>query len=414
MAATAGLVVETGPLESPAGAARIALAGKSDPHSAKRLRDTIGGLLERGTKALLLDCARLEYLNSTALGYLINLADHVKKSGGSLAFLRVSQKVRMVFDLLGLKDFFPFFEREDEARRFLAAPAEEPEEEPPASAPEPKGEPETEPEGVIAALPAWLEAVDAPAPPPLEPLRWNVVLQALAIRVNSDPIEKLCRKLQVPTGAGLALTLRQLLKKYRTPEDLLAEFDEASIDGLCRLYGIPLPGARDVKVGRLIAKVRESSTETLSEPLREEEPSGPLEPTLENLLQALQKSALPKRLKSEPAAKQIIARSLAARFGADKVRTKRNVGKHTPSEVDVELSETFGVFVRLAPRVLAPTPAAAKEAQRFLGQVVLAGHHYKPEDVVAVVVGEPPPGADVEEIAEGLEGLGARFIHLRG
>src|SRR5579872_544224 len=106
MTDTGDLVLETSPLEDIPNAAVVRISGKGGRAAVRHLQEAIQPLLTQGTTHFLFDCAKVEFFNSTALGYLINLADAAKKAGGGIAFCRMPRRVGLAFDLLGLKDFF--------------------------------------------------------------------------------------------------------------------------------------------------------------------------------------------------------------------------------------------------------------------------------------------------------------------
>jgi anti-sigma regulatory factor (Ser/Thr protein kinase) len=63
----------------------------------------------------------VKYVNSTGLGYLINLSDSVTPDKGGISLVKVQPKVKVVFDMLGLNAFFRIFSTRDEALKHLQA-----------------------------------------------------------------------------------------------------------------------------------------------------------------------------------------------------------------------------------------------------------------------------------------------------
>src|SRR5690242_12810407 len=180
MAETSELDVESELLPGVPLGAVLRLSGKGGPNVVRKLQEALRPLLEVGKKYLLFDCARLEFFNSTAFAYLVNLSDLVRKEGGNLGFCRVPLKVQVALHSLGLKEFFEFFADESQAAlSFLkdAVPKDVPNSRgqvhgtgtAPAKSIEPL------PSSVSFALPAWLDEVDKPGPPPLDHLRWSAV-----------------------------------------------------------------------------------------------------------------------------------------------------------------------------------------------------------------------------------------------
>lgn len=286
-----GLQVESVPLAGIDDGMRIRVAGRSTSASFRLLQTTIEGHLESGHKKLLLDCEGLIFLNSTALGFLINMSDRIEKERGAVGFIRVPPKVRTVFNLLGLQNFFPVFETEREAfAHFSKSGASR------APAPPPPPPPPPEP-----------EAVAAPVLPRLEPV---------------------------------------LL-----PVDL----------------------------------------------------------TKENLLLVLEKTTMPKRVRSEAAARKLVLDRLVKVFGKERVRRKNKDGGSPVHPVEVDLGGEFGLEIRLGRALLRPP-----QIQRFLGQLVANGKRYRREHVVAVIVGavtrDQVPLLD--EVRDLVKSLGMELVHL--
>jgi len=395
------LELEAGPLEGVPGAALVRVSGKGGLFAVKRLQEAVQPLLEAGTAKFLFDCARLESLNSTALGYLINLADRAKEAGGALAFCRVPKKVQVAFDLLGLRDFFGFFADEAGAAASLGAGAAPPAHRAP----------------VIAALPAWLEEVDRPAAPSLDHPRWAVLAQTAAERIGPAGLAEVCGRLGVPAGGPRARVLREILRRLRSPRELLALFDERTLEGICRLYHIPPGKGKDRLISEIVALVGRSSTETLAGFLKKDAEAAPVEfvelpveITGDNLLRTLENGPLFGRPKNGRAARDLVSRRLAGVFGRGKVAVDVAVGRRVTAKADLEVAGRFGVVVRLAGKGTAP-----REVPALLGQLVLLGKRYGEGNLFVLLVGELPAAQApaLDEVRGLMERAGARFVHLR-
>src|SRR5262245_55061568 len=63
----------------------------------------------------------VKYVNSTGLGYLINLSDSVNGDKGGISLVKVQPKVKVVFDMLGLNAFFKIYQTRDEAMKHFTS-----------------------------------------------------------------------------------------------------------------------------------------------------------------------------------------------------------------------------------------------------------------------------------------------------
>ena len=62
------------------------------------------------------DFGGIRYISSTGFGYLVNLADSIRKRGGQVILYGLQSKVRMILEVLGLARFFTIHESRDQAR----------------------------------------------------------------------------------------------------------------------------------------------------------------------------------------------------------------------------------------------------------------------------------------------------------
>ncbi len=407
----AGLRLKIAPVEGIAKALRLSLSGGSDRSSNKQLQETVDGLVETGTTKLLLDCERLEYLNSTALGYLINLVDRLERLQGALAFLRVPSKVRMVFELLGLRDFFPGFDSEAKAVAYLSRLAPSRAE---GLAPSRVEGPAAGPASRPPAPPA---AVAPPEAPPLNHPRWSVFMETVADRVGQGAIERLQKSLGVLPESQPVLLIRGILRRLGSPRELLGQLEAGELAEMCAAYRLPRQGTPAQLVERLLAFVQRSTTVSLSEILHAGQEIAPLdfamlpvELTADNVRRVLENCALPRRIPGERAVRDVIHRRLAKVFVHEKVRRRQAVGPLDLGEVDIEVAAAFGIEVRLAAGLL----GSGKDLQRLLGRLAVAARHYAKGSVFAVVAGEVPSSkaAALDEVRALVERVGADWVRL--
>lgn len=137
----ANLDVNLRPVPSDQGAIVAELVGVIDGSTVSRFQATLEDLLKRGVRKVILDMNRVRYVNSTGLGALVQYADKFKAASGGIALIRVTAKVRIVIEMLGLQAFFEICADESAALGALdkgGASAPPPA---PASAPSPPAQP---------------------------------------------------------------------------------------------------------------------------------------------------------------------------------------------------------------------------------------------------------------------------------
>jgi anti-anti-sigma factor len=421
------LNLESESLPGVADGALLRLSGMVGHGVVRKLEEAIQPLLAQGVKKLVFDCSRIELFNSATFGYLINLSDSLRSAGGGVALCRVPIKVHLAFDYLGLKDFFKFFPDETKAALWFAEAS------PLKAAPLPnpraarEGAKPDEPSSSIKfALPAWLDEVDKPGPLPLDHLRWSALLQIVLRRLGPESLAGITRRANVPAGAGPSLVARAILRGLQTPEELLGRFDEKTMKSVCRLFGLPDEGDHEVLSRDLISFVQRSKTESLARFIEEGPkdartevppaiPAGPTEPTHENLLRALGSCPVPKLLKSERSARNLLKKHVATVFGKDRVMTNRAVGRPLTTAVEIDVAERFGILVRLGKAFLGKKPKDTKSVQTLLGQVVALAGDYGRGNLFVVLFGRLPEenAAMLGKVRAWIESAGGRLVHLR-
>jgi anti-anti-sigma factor len=103
------------------GTALVILNGSIDAKTVITFQTHLNSVKERGVERFIMDMEMVKYVNSTGLGYLINLSDSVTPDKGGISLVKVQPKVKVVFDMLGLNAFFRIFNTRDEALKHLQA-----------------------------------------------------------------------------------------------------------------------------------------------------------------------------------------------------------------------------------------------------------------------------------------------------
>ena len=79
------------------------------------LRDAINGSIKANEKNLILNFDQVPYLDSTGLGEVVRSYTSVKKEGGMVKIINLTQKVRDLLSVTKLITVFETFEDEDKA-----------------------------------------------------------------------------------------------------------------------------------------------------------------------------------------------------------------------------------------------------------------------------------------------------------
>jgi anti-sigma B factor antagonist len=184
-------------------AALVIVKGSIDAKTVIQFQRKLNSVIEDGTNRIIIDMEQVKYVNSTGLGYLINLADTVGGDSGSVVFANVQPKVKVVFDMLGLNAFFRMFNSRDQALKAVAGPAgaaaQPAVQQPPAPQPQPKPPAPVEPPAEQTQV-VTQQRQPAPATPRPAATPTPAPAAAGAEKVQIDC--KLCKAVLIIEGVG--------------------------------------------------------------------------------------------------------------------------------------------------------------------------------------------------------------------
>jgi anti-sigma B factor antagonist len=84
----------------------LTLAGELDVSNVAEAREAARKLLDDGSSRLVVDLARVTYMDSSGLGMLVGLLKRLKESGGAMAIAGPVPRVKRVFEITGLHQIF--------------------------------------------------------------------------------------------------------------------------------------------------------------------------------------------------------------------------------------------------------------------------------------------------------------------
>lgn len=80
-------------------------------------RNLIHGLIDEGKKKVIVNLSGVKWVNSTGVGILITGYTTLRRSGGDLKLLNISDKIQSILYVTKLNLIFECFDNEDEAMR---------------------------------------------------------------------------------------------------------------------------------------------------------------------------------------------------------------------------------------------------------------------------------------------------------
>jgi len=84
----------------------IALAGDLDLGSAPGLRSTLLDLLQRNPQRVIFDLARLNYMDSSGIGTMVDFKRRLERNGGRIILTGLPDRIRSLLEITQLHKFF--------------------------------------------------------------------------------------------------------------------------------------------------------------------------------------------------------------------------------------------------------------------------------------------------------------------
>lgn len=98
---------------------KIAIVGELDASGAINLDTIIKKSLEDRHFNIVVDCIRLDYISSAGLGVFISYLAEINEHNGKLVFYNMNEKVKNVFNILGLQNIVTITGDLSEAKKVL-------------------------------------------------------------------------------------------------------------------------------------------------------------------------------------------------------------------------------------------------------------------------------------------------------
>lgn len=89
--------------------------GHLDTAAAMPLEQDILQKIDAGARRILIDCSRLEYVNSSGLKVFLIAAKKLDALGGKIAFCALATNVQMIFDMIGFTKILSIHATREEA-----------------------------------------------------------------------------------------------------------------------------------------------------------------------------------------------------------------------------------------------------------------------------------------------------------
>jgi anti-sigma B factor antagonist len=93
----------------------LEIGGEIDVYTAPRLRERLLELVSAGTKHVVVDLAKVDFLDSTGLGVLVGAHRRLRASHGTLSLVCSHERLLKIFRITGLDSVFEIHRSVEEA-----------------------------------------------------------------------------------------------------------------------------------------------------------------------------------------------------------------------------------------------------------------------------------------------------------
>lgn len=101
----------------------VLVDGYLDFDAAPALKESIVSQIDEGSRHLVIDLTRTEFIDSTAIGVLVGALKRIQESSGSLAVVCTYENIRDIFALVGLDDMLPLHRSREDALSAITSTA---------------------------------------------------------------------------------------------------------------------------------------------------------------------------------------------------------------------------------------------------------------------------------------------------
>jgi anti-sigma B factor antagonist len=84
----------------------ISVNGRIDSATAPEFDNALKGLLDKGRRKIVIDCADLEYISSAGLRAMLSALKAAKNGGGNVVLVKPNERIRDTLTLVGFQTLF--------------------------------------------------------------------------------------------------------------------------------------------------------------------------------------------------------------------------------------------------------------------------------------------------------------------
>lgn len=91
------------------------IKGKLDISNTRDIYIIFKSLIDGGAKKIIFNAGPLDYIDSSGIGMLVNIAKNIRNNGGDIAIVGTNEEILKIFKLVNLQNFLKMFDTEEQA-----------------------------------------------------------------------------------------------------------------------------------------------------------------------------------------------------------------------------------------------------------------------------------------------------------
>ena len=93
----------------------VALEGEVDLNSSPQLRKVFNDIIDKGAQKIIVNFAKVSYIDSSGLATLIEMMQRMKQGEGRMYLVQMSDKIKSLFEITKLDKLFAIYRTQEEA-----------------------------------------------------------------------------------------------------------------------------------------------------------------------------------------------------------------------------------------------------------------------------------------------------------
>ena len=93
----------------------VDIEGEIDVYTSMELKKELNGMIDNGSKKIIINLEKVNYMDSSGLGILVAILKRLKQEDGIMKLTKMNIGIKKIFEITKLTKFFEIYEDEEKA-----------------------------------------------------------------------------------------------------------------------------------------------------------------------------------------------------------------------------------------------------------------------------------------------------------